>query len=141
MRTVRVSVIMPFFNAEAFIAEAIESVVSQSYHDWELLLIDDGSSDHSRSIACRYARQLPTRVRVLQHSGGANRGAAESRNLGIRSASADLIAFLDADDVWLPDSCVSRSTSCCATRKSEWSTGLPCTGRVGPTPLRLRTIT
>jgi glycosyltransferase involved in cell wall biosynthesis len=93
---------MPFFNAEAYIAEAIESVIDQGYDDWELLLVDDGSGDGSASVARRYARQLAPRIQILQHPGGVNRGVCESRNLGIRSASADLIAFLDADDVWLP---------------------------------------
>jgi len=97
-----VSVIVPFFNAEQFIREAIESVLAQSYPHWELLLIDDGSTDSSSSIARDAARRLPHKVRYLQHPGGANRGACASRNLGIRHASGALIGLLDADDVWLP---------------------------------------
>ena len=97
-----VSVIMPFLNAERFIGEAIESVFAQTYRNWELLLIDDGSTDASTATARRYARQHGDRVYYLNHPGHQNRGAASSRNLGIRNARGVYIALLDADDVWLP---------------------------------------
>ncbi len=96
-----VSAIIIFFNAERFLAEAIESVLNQKYTHWELLLVDDGSTDNSRSIADRYAAVDSERVRVLAHPGNENRGMAASRNLGIAQASGDYVAFLDADDVWL----------------------------------------
>jgi glycosyltransferase involved in cell wall biosynthesis len=96
-----VSVIVIFFNAEAFIQEAIESVFAQTYEHWELLLVDDGSTDKSRSIAERYAEQYPDKVRCLEHEGHQNRGMSVSRNLGIAHAKGEYIAFLDADDVWL----------------------------------------
>jgi glycosyltransferase involved in cell wall biosynthesis len=98
----RVSVIMPFFASVQFITEAIESVRAQSFQDWELLLCDDGSSDGSTLIARGYAELDPARVRWLQHAGHENRGASATRNVGIAHARGDLIAFLDADDVWLP---------------------------------------
>jgi glycosyltransferase involved in cell wall biosynthesis/SAM-dependent methyltransferase len=97
-----VSVIMIFFDARAFIAEAIESVVAQSYQSWELLLVDDGSTDGSTDIARRFAERCPARIRYLEHEGHANRGMSASRNAGIRAARGPLIAFLDADDVWQP---------------------------------------
>lgn len=97
-----VSVIVPFLNAEKFIQEAVESVLAQTYDAWELLLIDDGSTDGSREIARRYAERNFGKVRVLEHEGRQNRGAGASRNLGIRNAEGEYIAFLDADDVWLP---------------------------------------
>src|SRR6266581_8052561 len=98
-----VSVIVIFFNAEDFIQEAIESVFAQTYEHWELLLVDDGSTDKSRSIAERCAEQYPDKVRCLEHEGRQNRGMSASRNLGIAHAKGEYIAFLDADDVWLPN--------------------------------------
>jgi glycosyltransferase involved in cell wall biosynthesis len=96
-----VSVIMIFLNAERFIEEAIESVLAQSYDHWELLLVDDGSSDTGTEIARRYVTQHPGRIRYLQHPGHENRGMSAARNLGIAHARGEYVAFLDADDVWL----------------------------------------
>jgi glycosyltransferase involved in cell wall biosynthesis len=97
-----VSVIIIFLNEERFLREAIESVFAQTYSNWKLLLVDDGSTDGSTAIARRYVEQYPERVRYLQHEGHQNRGTGASRNLGVRHAKGDYIAFLDADDVWLP---------------------------------------
>ncbi|HEX6436367.1 MAG TPA: glycosyltransferase family A protein [Candidatus Binatia bacterium] len=97
-----VSVVVIFFNGEAFLREAIESVFAQTYRHWELLLVDDGSIDQSRSIAERYVEQYPDKVRCLEHEGQQNRGMSASRNLGIENAKGEYIAFLDGDDVWLP---------------------------------------
>jgi glycosyltransferase involved in cell wall biosynthesis len=97
----RVSVIVIFYQAERFLREAIDSVLGQSYSSWELLLVDDGSSDGSVAIAADAVRLAPDRIRVLQHEGGANRGMGASRNLGIRNARGEFIAFLDSDDVWM----------------------------------------
>ena len=96
----RVSVITIFRDAERFLAEAIESVRAQSFGDWELLLIDDGSRDGGTAIARAYAEREPERVRYLDHPQHANCGMSASRNLGIRASRGALIAFLDADDVW-----------------------------------------
>src|SRR5216684_3354263 len=96
------SVIMIFLNAEKFIQEAIESVFAQGYDSWELLLVDDGSTDSSTVLALRYAEQYPVKVRYIEHEGHQNRGMSASRNLGIRHAQGEYLAFLDADDVWLP---------------------------------------
>jgi glycosyltransferase involved in cell wall biosynthesis len=97
-----VSAVIIFLNAADFIGEAIESVFAQTFADWELLLVDDGSTDASTAIAKRYAARHPGRVFYLAHEGHENRGMSASRNLGIRHARGDFIAFLDADDVWLP---------------------------------------
>ena len=97
-----VSVVIIFLNAEKFIQEAIESVFAQTYGHWELLLVDDGSTDGSTKIALRYAEQHPGRVRYLEHDGHRNQGMSASRNLGIKHAKGEYIALLDADDVWLP---------------------------------------
>ena len=100
---VRVSIVTPFLNAAAFIEEAVDSVLAQTYPHWELLLVDDGSSDGSTAIAQALATTYPGRIRYLTHPGRANKGASASRNLGTAAARGELIAFLDADDVYLPD--------------------------------------
>jgi glycosyltransferase involved in cell wall biosynthesis len=98
-----VSVVMPFLDGIRFLPEAIDSVVTQTYPEWELLLVDDGSTDGSSALARDYARGRPDRIRYLEHAGHANRGKSTSRNLGIAQARGELLAFLDADDVFLPD--------------------------------------
>jgi glycosyltransferase involved in cell wall biosynthesis len=95
-----VSTVIIFLNAERFLREAIRSVFAQSYSTWELLLVDDGSTDGSTAIARRYAEEYPEQVRYLEHPSHANQGMSASRNLGIRHARGACIAFLDADDVW-----------------------------------------
>lgn len=93
---------MPVLNLERFIGEAIDSVTRQTFTDWELVIVDDGSIDASLSISGGRAEADP-RIRLLTHPNGANRGAAASRNLGIRNACGSLIGFLDGDDVYRPD--------------------------------------
>jgi glycosyltransferase involved in cell wall biosynthesis len=97
-----VSVIICFLNAERFIRDAIESVFAQTYSNWELLLIDDGSTDASSMFARQYAKQYPQKVTYLEHDKHKNLGLSASRNLGINKSHGEYIAFLDADDVWLP---------------------------------------
>ncbi|MEO8370911.1 MAG: glycosyltransferase [Candidatus Solibacter sp.] len=93
---------MPFFNAETYIEEAVASVLAQSYSNWELLFVDDGSTDSSTVIARRYVSQDPSRARYLEHDGHRNRGISASRNAGVARALGKYVAFLDADDVWMP---------------------------------------
>lgn len=93
---------MIFFNEELFIEEAIESVLAQTYGSWELFLVDDGSTDRSAEVALQYARQFPEKLFYLAHPNHQNRGMSAARNLGIAHAHGEMIAFLDADDVWLP---------------------------------------
>jgi glycosyltransferase involved in cell wall biosynthesis len=97
-----VSIIMPFLNAERFISEAVNSVLAQTYNHWELLLVDDGSTDGSTVIAHRYAELHPDKIRRVEHPGHQNRGISASRNLGISRGKGEYIAMLDADDLWLP---------------------------------------
>lgn len=99
----RSSVVLIFLNEERFLREAVESVLAQTTDDWELLLIDDGSSDSSTSIARSYEREHSGKIRYFEHAAHRNRGKSVSRNLGIRSARGELIAFLDGDDVFLPE--------------------------------------
>lgn len=98
----RVSAIIIFLNGERFIAEAIESVIAQTFTDWELILVDDGSTDGATAIARRYAAEHPGRIVYIEHPGHENRGMSASRNAGIRAARGEFVAFLDADDIWLP---------------------------------------
>ena len=88
-RDPRVSIITPFLNAGRFIQESIESVLSQTYDQWELLLVDDGSTDNSMSIAMRYATAHPGKIRYFAHEGRLNQGASASRNLGARDANGE----------------------------------------------------
>jgi len=97
-----VSVVLSFFNEARFINSAIDTVRRQTLHDWELLLVDDGSTDASPALAREAAAASPDRVRVVRHPGGVNRGLPASRNLGLSEARAGFIAFLDADDGWEP---------------------------------------
>ncbi|MGL4542653.1 MAG: glycosyltransferase family 2 protein [Polymorphobacter sp.] len=98
----KVTAILIFLNGEDFIAEAIESIRAQTLTDWELILVDDGTTDGASAIARGYAEREPQRIRLIEHPGHANRGMSASRNAGIAAARGDIIAFLDADDVWLP---------------------------------------
>ncbi len=92
-----VSVVMPAFNAARYVAEAIESVLSQSYGNLELLVIDDASTDNTAEVISPYL--LDTRVKLIRLEN--NGGVANARNCAIEEASGDYIAFLDADDIWL----------------------------------------
>lgn len=100
--TPRVSAIIIVYNGDRYLAEAIDSVVSQSFPDWELIIADDGSSDQSLAIARDYAARHPGRIRSIAHPDSANHGMSATRNLGIAAARAPLIGFLDCDDIWLP---------------------------------------
>ena len=94
-----ISIITPYYNPEKFLAEAINSVLAQTYKNWELLLIDDRSTDCSRNIVKKFAEQ-DKRIRCLSLS--RNSGAGIARNLGMIEAKGRYIAFLDADDRWKP---------------------------------------
>lgn len=98
--TSRVSVVMPAFNAAAFIEASLDSVLAQSMADFELIVVDDASSDQTAHIVDRYAAH-DSRIRRVHLS--RNMGApAGPRNIGVHEASAPWVAFLDADDVWHP---------------------------------------
>jgi len=98
-----VSIITIFRDAAAFLGEAIQSVIVQDYRNWELLLVDDGSTDNGTAIAREYTRARPDQIRYLEHPGHANLGMSASRRLGIDHARGEYIAFIDADDVWTPE--------------------------------------
>lgn len=94
-----VSIITPCYNGEEFLRETIHSVIAQTYANWEMLIVDDGSKDSSAEIIKEYALK-DGRIRFLQQE---NAGSAAARNNGIRNSRGQYIALLDADDLWKPD--------------------------------------
>jgi len=95
----RVSVIIPSYNAEAFLSDAVKSVLHQTWRELELIIVNDGSTDSTRSMAEQFSGD-DRRVKIVDKRNG---GPSSARNAGIAAASGDAICFLDADDVFLPD--------------------------------------
>lgn len=95
-----VSIITPNYNCARFIAQTIESVLAQTYTNWEMLIVDDCSTDGSYEIAQGYAEK-DSRIKVFRNE--KNSGAAVSRNRAIEASSGEYVAFLDSDDLWLPE--------------------------------------
>ncbi len=106
-----VSIITPVRDGQRFLADAIESVLDQTYPYWEMLIINDNSSDRSLSIATSYAEK-DTRIKVIDSAQSV--GAAKARNLGISAACGRYIGFLDADDCWLPEK-LQKQITCMST--------------------------
>ncbi|ADL35307.1 glycosyl transferase GT2 family [Butyrivibrio proteoclasticus B316] len=96
-----VSIIVPVYNAVKYIETTIDMVSRQTYKDWELILIDDASTDGSADLIEKIVASQGKRVRLIRKS--VNEGAAAARNTGIDASAGRYIAFLDADDVWMPD--------------------------------------
>lgn len=96
----KVTIITPTWNSEKYIRETIRSVQAQSYQNWEMILVDDGSSDHTVEIAMQIADTDP-RIKVIRQP--VNRGAASARNRALAESSGRFIAYLDADDLWMPE--------------------------------------
>ena len=96
----KVSVITPMYNCEKFISETIESVLNQTYTNWEMIIIDDCSTDKSKQIVKQYIER-DKRIRLIALN--ENSGAAVARNKGIEVSSGRFIAFLDGDDLWEPN--------------------------------------
>lgn len=92
-----VSVVIPAFNAEKYIEQALNSVQAQTYADWELIVVDDGSQDNTGAIVQRFA-QSDNRIKCIKQE---NKGLGSARNVGIRAARGKFVAFLDSDDLWL----------------------------------------
>ena len=98
--SVAISVIMPAYNSEKYVSAAVESVLCQSFRDFELIVIDDCSTDGTYGILCDLAEKDN---RIILHKNSRNMGVAESRNKGIDLASGEAIALIDSDDIWEPD--------------------------------------
>jgi glycosyltransferase involved in cell wall biosynthesis len=102
-----VSIITPSYNTEKFISETIESVLNQKYTNWEMIIVDDGSSDKSISIIQKYIADYPTsKIYLLQNEN--NLGPALSRNKAIEKSSGRFLAFLDSDDCWTVDKLIKQ---------------------------------
>jgi glycosyltransferase involved in cell wall biosynthesis len=91
-----VSIVIPAYNNAKFLPEAIESVLDQTYKDYEIIVVDDGSTDNTKEVLAPYF----DKIKYIQQQ---NQGAGNARNTGIRHSQGEYIAFLDADDVWLPE--------------------------------------
>lgn len=98
---VQVSVIIPAYNGDRYLAEAIDSVLQQTYQDYEIIVVDDGSTDNTAQVVRQYGK-------VVRYLSQTNQGVAASRNLGLAAALGNYIAFLDQDDIFLPDKLSSQ---------------------------------
>lgn len=96
----KVSIIMPVYNCEKYLDHTVQSVINQTYPNWELLIIDDASTDRSLEKACEYMHK-DKRIHVSYYLN--NQGVSACRNSGLKSATGDYVAFLDADDLWSDD--------------------------------------
>lgn len=95
----KVSIITPSWNSEKYIKKTIESVQNQTYSNWEMIIVDDCSSDNTVKIVQEISKTDP-RVRILKQS--TNGGAAKARNRSLKEATGRYVAYLDADDIWKP---------------------------------------
>jgi glycosyltransferase involved in cell wall biosynthesis len=102
-RSPEISAIIIFLNSKKYLSSAINSVLAQTYQDWELLLVDDGSFDGSTEIAKEFAMDYPSMISYYEHLGHTNLGMSASRNLGLSRARGSFVAFLDSDDLWPVD--------------------------------------
>ncbi|MDZ7288509.1 MAG: glycosyltransferase [candidate division KSB1 bacterium] len=102
-RQPKVSVIIPLYNAAPYIAACLESILAQTFKDFEIVVADDGSTDASIDIVKKYQQLHSDKIVVCAHPDHANRGITATRNLAIRHARGEYLAFIDNDDLWLPE--------------------------------------
>jgi len=99
-----VSIVLPYFNPQLdYLRQSVDSIVGQTYDNWELLLVDDGSEADATACAKQLVDSDPRRIKYFDHENHQNLGASAARNLGLRHARGDYVAFQDSDDVWMPD--------------------------------------
>ena len=94
-----VDIIIPAFNAARYLPAAIESVISQTFDDWQILLVDDGSTDNTQEIVNSFLDRLGPKIKYIKQE---NRGVSAARNTAILASKAEFLALLDADDMWMP---------------------------------------
>ena len=134
------TVIMPAYNAEAFIAKSIDSILAQTVEDWELIIIDDGSTDRTLEIVDEY-EQRHRRIRVLRST--TNRGVALARNSALERARGDYIGFIDSDDIWYPNKTAKQISKISASNADICYGGYrrimdgAAQGPTAPVPVRL----
>ncbi len=102
----RISVVIPLYNKEQYIKNTIESVLNQNFKDFEIIIVDDGSTDRSLEIAKQYKQE---NIKIISQK---NQGVAVARNKGVELATGELIAFIDADDIWLSNHLSEINTLC-----------------------------
>jgi glycosyltransferase involved in cell wall biosynthesis len=107
-----ISVVIPAYNAASYLAETLESVLAQTFRDYEIILVDDGSSDETFEIAARFS--------AVRRMWQANKGAAAARNAGIVAARGRYVAFLDADDLWLPEKLEKQAAWLTRNPGADW---------------------
>ncbi len=95
----KISVIIPAYNCGRYVSETVESVLAQTYQDYELIIVDDGSTDNTKDVLAKYVDAYPNKVRYIFQQ---NAGEGGARNRGIKESMGDYVAFLDSDDIWLP---------------------------------------
>ena len=120
----KVSVIIPCYNGEKYISEAIESVLNQTYQNWELIIVDDRSTDNSKDIVRKYTT-INNKITLIEHK--YNKGIAKTKNTGIANAKGKYIAFLDQDDIWL-NSKLELQLKCFETGNDN--IGVVCAGMI-----------
>ena len=91
-----ISIIVPVYNTEKYLCNCLDSILAQSYNNWEAICINDGSTDKSMSILEDYAKK-DKRIKIINQE---NKGLSETRNIGMKKAKGDYIMFLDSDDFW-----------------------------------------
>lgn len=109
-----ITVVIPNYNYSAFLPSALESVIRQTYTNWECIVVDDGSKDNSAEVVLSYSQKDP-RIRLIRKTNG---GLPSTRNEGIKSAKGEYVAFLDADDYW-SDGKLERQVSCIRQTNAE----------------------
>ncbi len=114
-----VSVIVPFLNGSHWLVEALQSVINQTYSNWELIVIDDGSDEKHSSVAKNFCSLYANKILYTEHDGHVNKGVTISRNEAAKRAHGKYIAFLDADDVWLPQKMANQLAIFKAHPKAE----------------------
>lgn len=99
MEEILVSIVTPMYNGEKYIARTIESVLQQTYSNWEMIIVDDGSKDTGAGIVADYVKK-DSRIQLIRKNNG---GSASARNAGLKATKGRYICFLDSDDLWLPE--------------------------------------
>lgn len=95
-----VSIVMPAYNSGKFIGKAIDSVIAQTYRNWELIVVDDASTDNTAGVVDKYTKKDS---RIKYHRLDKNSGAAVARNTAVKLARGKYMAFIDSDDIWFPE--------------------------------------
>jgi len=112
-----VTIVLPTYNRASFLSDAFASIERQTFSDWELVIVDDGSTDQTKAVVARFADSHAHRVRYLFQS---NRGPAAARNLGVHQAIGSYVAFFDSDDIWLPEYLARGAGALDANADIDW---------------------